>query len=196
MEMLMELTEDLQEKGPVSRERAHREGLLHGVVHLWIVSWKDREPRIWYQQRAHSKKDFPDFFDIAVGGHIDAGEPKKEAILRETREELGLFLQSEKLRYLGTFRDDFRQGSFFDREAAYVYLYEDPEPAFHPGEEVSRMVWLPLETAARRETEGTDAVTAYNEDGTAFTIRGDEWCKHPGEFKELVLPVLEKEWKR
>ena len=121
MEMLMELTEDLQEKGPVSRERAHREGLLHGVVHLWIVSRKDGEPRI---------------------------------------------------------------------------CYEDPEPAFHPGEEVSRMVWLPLETAARRETEGTDAVTAYNEDGTAFTIRGDEWCKHPGEFKELVLPVLEKEWKR
>ena len=39
-------------------------------------------------------------------------------------------------------RQEIRLGGFFDREIGHVYLYEDPHPAFRPGEEVSRMIWL------------------------------------------------------
>ena len=83
MEWLTELDEELRPLGPVPREVAHREGRLHGVVHCWVVSRRAEETRVWFQQRAHEKRDFPDYFDIAVGGHIDAGESRDAAALRE-----------------------------------------------------------------------------------------------------------------
>ena len=90
MEWLTELDEELRPLGPVPREVAHREGRLHGVVHCWVVSRRAEETRVWFQQRAHEKRDFPDYFDIAVGGHIDYGESVENALRREAREELGI----------------------------------------------------------------------------------------------------------
>ncbi|MGI5856643.1 MAG: NUDIX hydrolase [Candidatus Merdivicinus sp.] len=193
MEMLTELDEELRPLRAVPREIAHRDGLLHAVVHCWVVSRNGGEVRVWFQQRAHTKKDFPDYYDIAVGGHIDVGEDRDAAALREMREEIGLDVQRLQLRYLGYTREEIRLGGFFDREIGHVYLYEDPHPAFRPGEEVSRMIWLPLEELVRKEVEGTGAVTAYDAKGGAFLVRREEWCVHPGEFEMIVLPALRAE---
>lgn len=193
MEMLTELDEELRPLRAVPREIAHRDGLLHAVVHCWVVSRNGGEVRVWFQQRAHTKKDFPDYYDIAVGGHIDVGEDRDAAALREMREEIGLDVQRLQLRYLGYTREEIRLGGFFDREIGHVYLYEDPHPAFRPGEEVSRMIWLPLEELVRKEVEGAGAVTAYDAKGGAFLVRREEWCVHPGEFEMIVLPALRAE---
>ena len=193
MEMLTELDEELRPLRAVPREIAHRDGLLHAVVHCWVVSRNGGKVRVWFQQRAHTKKDFPDYYDIAVGGHIDVGEDRDAAALREMREEIGLDVQRLQLRYLGSTRGEIRLGGFFDREIGHVYLYEDPHPAFRPGEEVSRMIWLPLEELVRKEVEGAGAVTAYDAKGGAFLVRREEWCVHPGEFEMIVLPALRAE---
>lgn len=193
MEMLTELDEELQPLRAVPREIAHRDGLLHAVVHCWVVSRNGGEVRVWFQQRAHTKKDFPDYYDIAVGGHIDVGEDRDAAALREMREEIGLDVQRLQLRYLGYTREEIRLGSFFDREIGHVYLYEDPHPAFRPGEEVSRMIYLPLEELVRKEVEGAGTVTAHDAKGGAFLVRREEWCVHPGEFEMIVLPALRAE---
>ena len=129
MEMLTELDEELQPLRAVPREIAHRDGLLHAVVHCWVVSRNGGEVRVWFQQRAHTKKDFPDYYDIAVGGHIDVGEDRDAAALREMREEIGLDAQRLQLRYLGYTREEIRLGSFFDREiperSYLIRLYDD-----------------------------------------------------------------------
>ena len=61
--------------------------LLHPVVHLHLF---DSSGRIYLQQRPLWKDIQPGKWDTAVGGHIDYGEMVEEALLRETREELGL----------------------------------------------------------------------------------------------------------
>lgn len=194
-EMLTILTEELSPMGQAPREKAHREGLLHGVVHCWIFSRRAGEPGIWFQQRAHTKKDFPGYYDLAVGGHISCGETPETAILREMREEIGLNVLAEDLRYLGYTREDVRFGEFFDREVGYVYLYENDCPAFSPGEEVERMIWVPLEELVRKEMKGAAELTAFLETGEPVRIAQKEWCVHPGEFEMIVLSALQAEGK-
>lgn len=61
--------------------------LLHPVVHLHII---DRFGRLYLQKRAMTKDLLPGFWDTAVGGHVGYGEYIREALFRETSEELGL----------------------------------------------------------------------------------------------------------
>ena len=194
-EMLTVLNEELCPVGQAPRETAHREGLLHGVVHCWIVSRRLDEVGIWFQQRAHTKKDFPDYYDLAVGGHIDCGETPEAAVLREMREEIGLTAEPSRLRYLGYTREDVRFPGFFDREVGYVYLYEDDCPAFAPGDEVERMVWVPLRELMAKELEGAEETAAFLATGEPVRIGREEWCVHPGEFEMIVLPALRAEGK-
>jgi len=61
--------------------------LIHPVVHLHVF---DTRGRLLFQQRASGKDLYPDYWDTAVGGHIDFGEELRDAVRREAREELGL----------------------------------------------------------------------------------------------------------
>lgn len=74
--------------GQATRRECHSGSmLLHPVVHLHII---DGDGRIYLQQRSMSKDIQPGRWDTAVGGHMDLGETVMQALLRETREELGI----------------------------------------------------------------------------------------------------------
>lgn len=74
--------------GKATRGECHNGSkLLHPVVHLHLF---DSSGRIYLQQRPLWKDIQPGKWDTAVGGHIDYGETVGEALMRETREELGL----------------------------------------------------------------------------------------------------------
>ena len=182
--------EELHPVGTATRDDCHKKGLLHEVVHCWVFS-RERE-RVWlyFQQRSHTKKDFPNYFDLTVGGHVDAGEDRMTAVLREMREEIGLSARPEELSYLGHTREDLKIGDFYDREVSRVFLYEHPNPEFHPGEEVDRMIKVPLEEFRRKEVERQREITAYTLNGIPFHVKEEEWCVHPGEFETLILPAL------
>lgn len=75
--------------GQASREWCHGgRKPLHPVVHLHIIN---RMGELYLQKRAMTKKLLPGRWDTAVGGHISYGESIKEALFRETGEELGLY---------------------------------------------------------------------------------------------------------
>jgi isopentenyldiphosphate isomerase/intracellular septation protein A len=61
--------------------------LLHPVVHLHIF---DKTGKLYLQKRSMNKDIQPGKWDTSVGGHISPGESVAEALIRETREELGL----------------------------------------------------------------------------------------------------------
>ena len=191
MELLDILDKNMNLIGQAERDKVHAEGLIHQVVHVWIVSEIGGDPALVFQQRAFDKKDFPGLYDIAVGGHMDAGEKPVTATLREMREEIGLNLTADDLVYLGCVRDDLTVDSFVNREFAHVYLYENPQISFVPGPEVVRMVWVPV-SEYRRKMEGAAEIIAYTQKGEKIAIADGEWCLHPGGEDQQVLRQISK----
>jgi isopentenyldiphosphate isomerase len=105
----------------VSRERAHREGLWHRTVHVWVVT---PDNRILLQRRSLTKDVYPGLWDTSAAGHIEAGGTSIPAAIREVGEELGLVVRPDELRVLGTLRqiDDNDETSIHDRELVDIYL--------------------------------------------------------------------------
>lgn len=100
--------------GSATREECHAGTfLLHPVVHLHIFN---SAGELYLQKRVMTKKIQPGKWDTAVGGHVDYGEQIEDALLRETREELGVrdFTPEFLMRY------EFRS----QIEAELVYIYK------------------------------------------------------------------------
>jgi len=74
--------------GVTTREECHNGSfLLHGVVHVLVFT---PAGELILQKRSRSKAIQPGKWDTSVGGHINAGETKYEAVIREAVEELGI----------------------------------------------------------------------------------------------------------
>lgn len=72
------------------RGQVHRDGDWHGALHIWVGGvGADGAPFVLFQRRSATKDTFANALDVAVGGHLRAGE-SVEASLREAEEELGL----------------------------------------------------------------------------------------------------------
>lgn len=193
MEELLDIfDQNLEQIGIAPREEAHRTGLLHQVVHGWIVSVQDETIWLYFQQRSYRKKDFPGLYDLAVGGHVDAGEDCSDAILREMREEIGLEISLEQLTCVGQSMEEIRIGSFFDREIAQIYLCRIDCPEFRIGEEVEQMIRISKQEFERKELEGAPFVEAVAETGETIRIPQLQWCYHEEEYERFILPYLEK----
>lgn len=183
--------ENLNLIGTASRERIHKEGLLHQVVHCWVISKMGDETWIYFQQRSFIKKDFPGLYDFAVTGHINAGEAKLTAALREMREEIGVRAEQGQLVYLGHMREeDVILKDFIDREVSQIYLYLNSDPEFKIGEEVERMVKISADEYSKKELLKAGSVTAFTLDNRSTVISASEFCRHKGEFEKIILPYL------
>lgn len=78
----------------ISKNEAHNKGIWHGSIHILIINNKKNKTLL--QKRCAEKKLYPNTWDIAVGGHISAGEDDITSAKRELEEELGL--NPEKLK--------------------------------------------------------------------------------------------------
>ncbi|MFI3324167.1 MAG: NUDIX domain-containing protein [Rikenellaceae bacterium] len=74
--------------GSASRTECHGGSmLLHPVVHLHLFN---SAGELYLQHRPAWKDIQPNRWDSGVGGHVDLGEELYDALLRESREELGV----------------------------------------------------------------------------------------------------------
>jgi len=105
----------------VPRDEAHRKGLWHRTVHVWIAN---NSGMVLFQQRAITKESFPGVWDVSAAGHISAGEPELTAAQRELFQELGVKVAENELECLFTTQTSSVQqnGSFLDNEFNSVYL--------------------------------------------------------------------------
>jgi len=103
------------------KSEAHKNGWHHNTIHLWLYT---KTGEILLQQRSHKKIIHPLLWDVSAAGHIDAGESFIEAALRETKEELGLILNSGNLQKIGTFLHETNYGKIQDNEFHQVYIAE------------------------------------------------------------------------
>lgn len=103
------------------KNRIHREGLWHGTVHLWIY---DKSKGLLCQKRADSKTINPGLWDFSAAGHIGAGEPHRQAAIRELFEEVHLELPWESLYYEGVYLSNTVYSEhLIDREFNHIYSY-------------------------------------------------------------------------
>ena len=105
--------------GTVDKEVAHKKGLWHKSVHVWILN---NENRILIQKRCTDKKLYPNTWDASFAGHINAGENSIEALIREGKEELGIDVKIENLNYIFTNREELKYMNIESREFVDIYI--------------------------------------------------------------------------
>ena len=86
--------------GQCDKDLVHRLGLWHRVFTCLVFNPKSG--LAFFQLKAPGKYDFdrPDYLDVSVGGHYEAGEAVNDGV-REISEELGLVIPFDKLIPLG-----------------------------------------------------------------------------------------------
>ena len=83
--------------GVVSKREAHEKGLLHPCVVAMIHNSRGE----WLLVRQAADRQDAGQYVAPVGGHVQAGEDKDDALRREAAEEVG-FVDNFTFRYLGS----------------------------------------------------------------------------------------------
>ena len=164
LELFDILNEDGSKTGVVKeRGVAHREGALHGTVHIWIVRENDKSGYdVLLQKRSDNKDSHPGCYDISSAGHISAGDEVMESALRELEEELGLSVQPEQLELFGTthvkFEAAFYGKIFRDNEISSDFVYRQPvdiDKLNLQESEVSEVRWMDYEECRQNVAQGS-----------------------------------------
>lgn len=98
----MELFDILNELGEftgkiTTRDECHKKGLWHRAVYAFII---DESGNILLQKRSNQKRLWPNLWDVTVGGYVNSGEFGRQALIRETKEELGIEINDNDIKYL------------------------------------------------------------------------------------------------
>lgn len=168
------------------RERgvAHREGSLHGTVHMWIVRPNEKSGYdVLLQKRSKNKDSNPGCYDISSAGHINVGDTIIESAVREMEEELGLQVREEELHYVGVhhgaFEAVFYGRMFRDNELSSVYVYTEPveiDDLMLQASEVEEVIWMDYEECRKKAADGTLPNCIYEDE---FQMIGEYLEEHP-----------------
>jgi 16S rRNA (adenine1518-N6/adenine1519-N6)-dimethyltransferase len=119
---------------------AWKKGLYYRIVSVFVV---DNHGRMLLQQRAPNVKVYPNRWDQAAGGHVDAGFSYEQTARNELAEELGI--RDVPIQLLGTFRtnDKFDDGRIVNQfERAYLAKIAPSTPLKLQVSELSKTQWF------------------------------------------------------
>lgn len=154
------LNEDGEFTGEVaSREECHKIGLYHKAVVVFIINSKGE---VLLQQRSSTKKLWPNLWDITAGGHVLKNEFGYQAVIRETKEEIGLELQSEELLFIGCTRSTNTQKDIINNHFNEFYIVRkdiDINSLTLQKEEVQDIKWFKKEEVIERIHNDCDQLT-------------------------------------
>lgn len=142
IDILDETTGNLTGK-VVSKNEAHKTGLWHGSIHILIVN-KDKTKTL-LQKRCAQKKLYPNIWDIAVGGHISAGETPFNSATRELQEELGLDINDYDIVEADRIKEQLTNNGIISNEFVSIYIIYgdiDISKIKLQEEEVSEAKWV------------------------------------------------------
>ena len=102
-----------------TRDECHKKGLWHRAVYAFII---DNKGNILLQKRSNNKKLWPNMWDVTVGGHVNAGEFGRQALIREVKEELGIVINDDDIKYLIGSTSINEQGDIINKHYNECYL--------------------------------------------------------------------------
>ena len=124
-EQLEIINENDEVIGLETREKIHKDGLLHREIHIWFLTPK---AEIVFQHRAKDKDTYPDKLDATVGGHVEPKMSYKETAVKECKEETGIDIDLGKLVFLRKMRKkSFDEATGLTNNtirSQYAYLYD------------------------------------------------------------------------
>ena len=124
-----------------SRDRCHTEGLWHRAVYGFVI---DKNKNV-----------------LTVGGHVDAGEFGRQALIREAKEELGLDITDDDIKYLvGSTSIDTAKGINKHYNECYLILKDvDISEIKLQKEEVSEVRYFSKKEILERIDNNLDGLT-------------------------------------
>ena len=139
----------------ILKSEAHKKGIWHGSIHILIVN-NDRNKTL-LQKRCADKKLYPNTWDIAVGGHISAGEDDLTSAKRELEEELGLNPEVYNLEKIGKTTEKLNNNGVISNEFVSIFIVYadiDIKDIKLQVEEVSEAKWCSKEELNKFIDEG------------------------------------------
>ena len=175
-EELLDIVDELGKSiGVASRERVHRQGLLHCVTHVWLCT---PQGELIFQRRALEKKTWPGKLDATVAGHVNAHETFEAAAIRELQEETGLSAKPEDLIFINRMRSAVFEPSSRTTHHALRQVY-----ALHYDKPLTNLKMDP------RETLGFEAIPLQ----TMLYLNADQASQYiPLLLEDTYLPVYSK----
>lgn len=128
-------------------ESVHGPDVSFGLALVWLWRINDGVPQVCLQKRAMTKPRWPGMYSTSTGGHINVGETPQQAVLRESREEIGAELDISRLCFIGAFRVPGEP-----QNIRFVFDYQvHGEVDFHFDDgEVDSMKWMSLDQLVTR----------------------------------------------
>jgi isopentenyl-diphosphate Delta-isomerase len=104
------------------RRLVHKDGDWHRTSQVWVMNQK-RE--ILCNLRSKEKDLFAGYWDLSVGGHVEASKTYEETALRELKEEIGIDATLDEIRFLSDEKVEgiYKEKNLTDREHARLFLY-------------------------------------------------------------------------
>ncbi|MAE13946.1 hypothetical protein CMO92_05265 [Candidatus Woesearchaeota archaeon] len=124
-----------------TRDKAHKDHLLHKSIHVIIINKKNQ---ILLQLRKKNKKQYPLYWNGSVAGHVDHGETPDQAVLRETREEIGIKTRTKLLGF-GTRLHSLGTSIINDsveHELVHIYYARYNGPIKLDEREIEKIKWI------------------------------------------------------
>jgi 8-oxo-dGTP pyrophosphatase MutT (NUDIX family) len=127
--------------------------------------------QVLLQQRHPAKETDPGLWDIAVAGHLSAGQTPLQALVREAHEELGLVLEPAQLTFLEARPKEYRETNFLDREWQHLFVCEsnvDIDALVLQEDEVIGARWMDWKEYGRIVAQRHPDYVGRQEDWPAF----------------------------
>ena len=141
--------------GVATKQEAWEKGLIHRCVRLVIFN---QAGQMLLQHRTPIKDLFPNCWDTAAAGHVDAGEEYDAAIAREIVEEIGF--NDLQLKPLGKYRaDETIDGKRFNRFNMCYAAATDRTPTQLEKDKIDGWQWFSLDGVRQMVKEHPEKVT-------------------------------------
>lgn len=137
-----EYVEIVDEKGNptgeiLEKEEAHDKNLFHKEVSLFLINSNNQ---ILLQKRSSNKKIKPSKWGLC-GGHVEAHEDISKAMLRELKEEIGVFANAEDIVLFYTVLKNRKINSHVEYQY-YMFLDRNEKDFVIQEEELSEVKWV------------------------------------------------------
>ena len=102
-----------------TREECHKFGLWHRAVYGFVI---DNNLNVLLQKRSPNKKLWPNKWDVTIGGHVNEGEFGRQALIRECKEELGIEINDDDIKYIVSTTSVYNKNNYINNHYDECYL--------------------------------------------------------------------------